>query len=157
MGKKKVLSFSEEEKKIQARYQAAKALSAYWFEIGFDKITIVNDIIDLGNDTRVRNFKSQALREPKFIQEAQKNFPKMEEMFEKLRSTTRQEVNLKQIAATREAANQYKAAMESFLKNWLALQEVGKKRQSTVGLDKNQNKIAQNDIVSIIDPKAKVH
>ena len=43
MGKKKVLSFSEEEKKIQARYQAAKALSAYWFEIDFDKITIVND------------------------------------------------------------------------------------------------------------------
>jgi len=92
------------------------------------KLTLVNDIIDLGNDTRVRNFKSQALREPKFIQEAQQNFPKMEEMFEKLRSTTRQEANLKQIAATREAASQYKAAMESFLKHWLALQEVGKKR-----------------------------
>jgi len=43
MGKKKVLSFSNEEKKIQALYQAAKALSAYWFEIDFDKITIVND------------------------------------------------------------------------------------------------------------------
>lgn len=43
MGKTKVLSFSEEEKKIQALYQAAKALSAYWFEIDFDKITIVND------------------------------------------------------------------------------------------------------------------
>ena len=43
MGKKKVLSFSDEEKKIQALYQAAKALCAYWFEIDFDKITIVND------------------------------------------------------------------------------------------------------------------
>ena len=43
MGKRKVLSFSEEEKKIQARYQAAKALCAYWFEIDFDKISIVND------------------------------------------------------------------------------------------------------------------
>jgi len=43
MGKKKVLSFSNEEKKIQARYQAAKALCAYWFEIDFDKITIIND------------------------------------------------------------------------------------------------------------------
>ncbi len=42
-GKTKVLSFSEEEKKIQALYQAAKALSAYWFEIDFDKITIVSD------------------------------------------------------------------------------------------------------------------
>lgn len=45
MGKKKVLSFSEEEKKIQAYYQAAKALCAYWFEIEFDKISIVNDRI----------------------------------------------------------------------------------------------------------------
>lgn len=43
MGKKKVLIFSDEEKQIQALYQAAKALSAYWFEIDFDKITIVND------------------------------------------------------------------------------------------------------------------
>lgn len=43
MGKKKVLIFSNEEKQIQALYQAAKALSAYWFEIDFDKITIVND------------------------------------------------------------------------------------------------------------------
>jgi len=43
MGKKKVLSFSDEEKKVQALYQAAKALCAYWFEIDFDKITIIND------------------------------------------------------------------------------------------------------------------
>ena len=43
VGKTKVLSFSEDEKKIQALYQSAKALSAYWFEIDFDKITIVSD------------------------------------------------------------------------------------------------------------------
>lgn len=43
MGKKKVFSFSDEEKRVQALYQAAKALCAYWFEIDFDKITIVND------------------------------------------------------------------------------------------------------------------
>ncbi|WP_027184827.1 methyl-accepting chemotaxis protein [Desulfovibrio inopinatus] len=93
-----------------------------------EKITLVNDIIDLGNDTRVKNFKSQALRDPKLIELAQVNFPKMEELFEKLKSITRQEVNLKQIAATREAANQYKQAMSDFIANWLELQEVGKKR-----------------------------
>ncbi len=43
LGKRKVLSFSDEEKKIQAIYQGAKALCAYWFEVDFDKITIVND------------------------------------------------------------------------------------------------------------------
>ncbi len=45
LGKKKVLSFSEEEKKIQSVYQAAKALSAYWFDIDFDRIGIVGDSI----------------------------------------------------------------------------------------------------------------
>jgi len=43
LGKRKVLNFSDEEKKIQSLYQAAKALCAYWFEIDFDKITIIND------------------------------------------------------------------------------------------------------------------
>ncbi len=43
LGKRRVLSFSEDEKRIQATYQAAKALSAYWFEVDFEKITIVND------------------------------------------------------------------------------------------------------------------
>ncbi len=43
LGKRKVLNFSDEEKRIQADYQAAKALCAYWFEIDFEKITIIND------------------------------------------------------------------------------------------------------------------
>lgn len=43
LGKRKVLSYSEEEKRIQSVYQGAKALCAYWFEVDFDKITIVND------------------------------------------------------------------------------------------------------------------
>jgi ATP-dependent metalloprotease FtsH len=40
-GKKKVLSFTEKEKEVQAFYQAAKALSAYWFGQEFDKISLV--------------------------------------------------------------------------------------------------------------------
>ncbi|MBE0492032.1 MAG: AAA family ATPase [Sulfurospirillum sp.] len=43
IGKKRLLSFSDEEKKIQAVYQGAKALCAYWFEVDFDKITLTND------------------------------------------------------------------------------------------------------------------
>ncbi len=39
-GKRKILAFSEKEKDIQATYQAAKALSAYWYEIEFDKVSI---------------------------------------------------------------------------------------------------------------------
>jgi len=42
-GKRKVKSYSEEEKTLQALYQAAKALSAYWFEVPFEKFTMIND------------------------------------------------------------------------------------------------------------------
>lgn len=42
-GKRKVKSYSEEEKNLQALYQAAKALSAYWYEVPFEKFTMIND------------------------------------------------------------------------------------------------------------------
>lgn len=43
VGKKKALSLSENEKEILALYQSAKALSAYWLEVDFDKIGLVNE------------------------------------------------------------------------------------------------------------------
>ncbi|MDR2636058.1 MAG: ATP-dependent metallopeptidase FtsH/Yme1/Tma family protein, partial [Campylobacteraceae bacterium] len=43
LGKKRLVRYSEKEKNIQAVYQAAKALCAYWFEINFDKIGLVED------------------------------------------------------------------------------------------------------------------
>ncbi len=45
LGKKKIMSYSDDEKKIQATYQVAKALSAYWYEIDFDKVTMVDSFI----------------------------------------------------------------------------------------------------------------
>ncbi len=42
-GKRKVKSYSEDEKKLQALYQAAKALCAYWYEVPFEKFTMIND------------------------------------------------------------------------------------------------------------------
>lgn len=42
-GIKKQLSFSEEEKNILSLYQAAKAISAYWCDVDFDKISLIGD------------------------------------------------------------------------------------------------------------------
>lgn len=51
LGKKKVLSFSSDEKQIQATYQAAKALCAFWFEVNFDKMMILgNGIKDVDRE-----------------------------------------------------------------------------------------------------------
>jgi ATP-dependent metalloprotease FtsH len=42
MGKRKILSYTEEEREIQALYQAAKALIATWLDVEYEKIGIVN-------------------------------------------------------------------------------------------------------------------
>ncbi|BAF71970.1 AAA family ATPase [Sulfurovum sp. NBC37-1] len=41
LGKRKILSFTEEERKIQAVYQGAKAVVATWLDVEFEKIGIV--------------------------------------------------------------------------------------------------------------------
>ncbi len=92
------------------------------------KINIVNDIVDLGNQTIAATWRSQAQRDPKVIQDAQANFDVMNQKLEELRKTTRQEVNLKQIDATKAAAETYKTAMNSLLDNWLKLEETAKLR-----------------------------
>ena len=92
------------------------------------KLVIVNEIINLGNDTRIKVWKSQALREPKILDEALENFPKMEELFAKLRSQTQEEADIARIVATRESALAYKTTMTDLLKNWNALQNANTKR-----------------------------
>jgi ATP-dependent metalloprotease FtsH len=42
LGKRKILSFTEEERHIQALYQGAKAVIATWLDVEFEKIGIVN-------------------------------------------------------------------------------------------------------------------
>ena len=42
LGKHKIKSFNDEEKKIQALYQASKAVSATWLEVEYEKIGLLN-------------------------------------------------------------------------------------------------------------------
>lgn len=93
-----------------------------------EKIRLINDVIDLGNDTRVKTFKSQALREPEFIYDAQKNFPKIREIVTGLRNAARLPGGQKLMDNVKAAANQYEAAVDGFIKSWLHMQEVSKKR-----------------------------
>ena len=44
-GKRKILSYTEQEREIQAVYQGAKAVIATWLDIEFDKIGIVNTML----------------------------------------------------------------------------------------------------------------
>jgi len=93
------------------------------------KIIWVNDVIDLGNDTRLKAFKSQALRDPKFMEDGQNNFPKINKTLDQLLALTRNKINLDQIAAIRLAGDNYGKAMADFLTNWYKLQNLSKERE----------------------------
>ncbi len=92
------------------------------------KITLANDIIDIGNATRLETFKSQALRDPQLIEKAIDNFDLIDSKFSELRPITHSKINNDQIDAIEKAGRDYKAAMTAFLSNWHQLQELGKKR-----------------------------
>ena len=92
------------------------------------KIGLANDIVDLGNTIRIGNFKAQATRDPVLFQETQKKFSQVNQKLDELKAITKQEFNLRQIADCRAAGQAYNDAMTSFLKNWLAREELGKTR-----------------------------
>jgi methyl-accepting chemotaxis protein len=92
------------------------------------KINLANEIVDLGNAIRIGNFKAQVARDPVLFQQTQQKFAQFNPKLDELKSITKQEVNLKQIADCRIAGQAYNDAMTSFLRNWLAREELGKKR-----------------------------
>ncbi|MFH1139252.1 MAG: methyl-accepting chemotaxis protein [Pseudomonadota bacterium] len=107
---------------IEADVEAAKLKERV------NKINLINELVDMGNNTRVAVFKSQALRNPKIIQDAFANFEKMKGIVDQLKVITRQEANIKQLNEVTAAANAYQAAAESLRDNWLALQAANDKR-----------------------------
>ncbi len=55
MGKKRILSYSPQEKEIQATYQAAKALCAYWYEVDFDRVSMIDGFsVEMENEITSR-------------------------------------------------------------------------------------------------------
>ncbi|MEO5366576.1 MAG: methyl-accepting chemotaxis protein [Magnetococcus sp. WYHC-3] len=92
------------------------------------KITLCNDVIDLGNAVRIAAWKSQSLRDPKIIQDAQVNFEKIDKTLDALKPITHLEADLKEIEDCRKAGHDYKSEMNDLLADWLKLQDVGKER-----------------------------
>jgi len=92
------------------------------------KLSLANEIIDLGNAIRIGNFKSQATRDPELFRDTQKKFTEVNQKLDALKAVTKLELNLKQIEECRAAGNAYSEAMTGFLKNWLAREDLAKKR-----------------------------
>ena len=92
-----------------------------------DKLNWINDVIDLGNTTRLAAWKAQALRDPQTLKDAMRDFEKIERKLDDIKAVTTQDLNLRQIEDCRTAARGYQAAMNDLLANWTKLQDLGVK------------------------------
>ena len=92
------------------------------------KITLANDIIDLGNTSRVQNFKAQALRKPELLAEAMRNFEAIDAKFEKIRKVTFLEEDIQRLDRVQTAGQNYKTEMSSLLEAWRELDTVNDQR-----------------------------
>jgi methyl-accepting chemotaxis protein len=93
-----------------------------------NKMEIANEVVDAGNACRLAAWRSQAERDPQRIRDAQKQFDLIKAKLEALRPLTRQAVNIKQINDCQEAADAYRVAMNDLLANWLANEDLARKR-----------------------------
>ena len=92
------------------------------------EITIVNEIIDLGNWIRTGTWQAIATRDPKLFQETEKKFDDVNKKLDEIKAGTTDAQDLKEVEECRVAGKEYLDCMTSFLTNWLAREEIGKKR-----------------------------
>ena len=92
------------------------------------KIQLVNQIVNLGNDARIKGFKAQADGQPQVMEKALQNFSALKNKYAELRTITRQEDDLERITQTEQAGEQYAAALSAFLGQWRQLLDLGKRR-----------------------------
>ena len=93
------------------------------------KVNAINDVIDLGNFTRIANFKAQATRKTAVVSEAMDNFGKIKKLIEEIRPLVHQERNLQELTNIDKAADTYRLAIEDYIKSWEALQDLTKQRE----------------------------
>ncbi len=92
-------------------------------------IRLANEVVSLGNETRVAAFKGQALDDLSFIDQAlADNLPKIQDLLEQLRAATTDTTLLAQIEGTSTAAAGYRKAMEDLATNWKMNNELSRAR-----------------------------
>ncbi len=105
------------------------------------KITLINDIIDAGNQTRVSNFKAQATRDPELMTNAIKEFQASFSIFNEIRAITIQQTHLDELVKIEKAGNEYLGAMNTFLQAWKEREQLSVERvdQANIVLDNAEN------------------
>ena len=92
------------------------------------KITLCNDIIDLGNTIRLGTWQAIAQRDPVLFKDTMKKFTDVNAKLDELKPITFDEADIRQITDCRAAGQAYLGNMERFLANWYAREELNTKR-----------------------------
>jgi len=98
------------------------------------KIAAVSKTIVLGDAVQLATAQAQALRQPGRIEGAMALFPEIDGQLNLLQGLTHQPENLEHIAAIREAAEAYRAGMDSLLVNGRRLTELDQRRIALGGV-----------------------
>ena len=93
-----------------------------------DKLALANTIRGEGNAARIAVFKSQALRDPKLIEEGLAGFEVMDKKFDELQAMLSVQSDLDELNQIKSDAHAYREAMKATMDDTLALAEIGKKR-----------------------------
>jgi methyl-accepting chemotaxis protein len=94
------------------------------------KVELGYDIINQGGIVRIGAWKAIAEREPVQFSKALQNFPQIFKLLDELKPITRVAADVKELDDIRKSAAGYQGAMERFLTNWQAREELGKKRNA---------------------------
>jgi methyl-accepting chemotaxis protein len=92
------------------------------------KLMLITQIRGEGNAARIAVFKSQALRDPKIIEEGFKNFEEMEKKFAELVALLKSQEDIDELNRVKADAFTYREAMKGIMVNYVALTEIGRKR-----------------------------
>ncbi|MCB2186769.1 MAG: methyl-accepting chemotaxis protein [Deltaproteobacteria bacterium] len=94
------------------------------------KINLINEVIDVGNNVRVLNFKAQTFWDPALMEQALAKLDEVDPKMQELLKTTRQEGNKQQLSAIENAGMTYGQAMAGFLSTWNEARSLDKTRNA---------------------------
>ncbi len=92
------------------------------------KVEMITEIVEAGNAVRVENWRSQALRDTKTMQEALKLFEVIDKKIAELQPISRVPANQLQLKDIQVSAQSYRQGLQSYITNWNAMLELEKKR-----------------------------
>lgn len=118
-----------QKKKMASEIDSGSVMGAELKE-GLAKISLINEIIEMGNEVRVANFKAQATRDPELLKSTMARFDAMDGKLGELKSTAKEPADQDRISNVKNAAQQYKECMAGFLATWQSLQALNVKRKA---------------------------